>query len=85
MINAHLEEDLALKRLITVPKDQKPSFNWRGVIPESARMQERIRVVCPHGEELFDLSEVVDTVGRALTNVLLSREEKELFTEANQR
>ncbi|MGH8021524.1 MAG: ribonucleoside-diphosphate reductase subunit alpha [Opitutaceae bacterium] len=84
MINAHLEEDLALKRLITVPKEQKPNFNWRGVVAEDARMQESIRVVCPHGEEIFDLSEVLDTVGRALTNVLLAREEKEIFTQANQ-
>jgi ribonucleoside-diphosphate reductase alpha chain len=53
-------------------------------VAEDARVRPGIRVVCPHGEENFDLSEVVDTIGRALTNVLLSREEKaEIFSDAN--
>jgi ribonucleoside-diphosphate reductase alpha chain len=85
MIKASLEEDLALKRLVTAPREQKPSYNWRGVVPEDARVLESIRVVCPHGEETFDLSEVLDTVGRALTNVLLARDETNIFTPDNQR
>lgn len=85
MINPHLEEDLLLKQTVTVPRDQKPNFNWRGMIQDETRVREGIRVVCPHGEETFDLSEVVDTLGRGLTNVLLAREEKDIFSEANQK
>ncbi len=86
MTNPHLAEDLALKRLISRPLEQKPNYNWRGVIAEDARVRPGIRVVCPHGDEDFDLSEVVDTIGRALTNVLLSRERQEdIFTDANKR
>ncbi|MBE2214277.1 MAG: ribonucleoside-diphosphate reductase subunit alpha [Opitutaceae bacterium] len=84
MTNPHLAEDLALKKFVTVPVEQKPNYNWRGLIAEEARVRPDIRVICPHGEEHFDLAEVTDTIGRALTNVLLSREEKsEIFSEAN--
>ncbi|RME69383.1 MAG: ribonucleoside-diphosphate reductase subunit alpha [Verrucomicrobia bacterium] len=81
--NIQLEEDLTLKRFVTVPPDQKPSFNWRGLIPDDERRHEAIRVVCPHGEEAFDLGEVVDTIGRGLTNVLLAHEEQDIFNEQN--
>ena len=84
MTNPHLAEDLALKKFVTVPVEQKPSYNWRGLIAEDDRVRTGIRVICPHGEETFDLAEVADTIGRALTNVLLSREEKsDIFSEAN--
>jgi len=84
MTNPHLAEDLALKKFVTVPLEQKPNYNWRGLIAEDDRVRSDIRVLCPHGEEIFDLAEVTDSIGRALTNVLLSREEKsEIFSEAN--
>ncbi|TVR52493.1 MAG: ribonucleoside-diphosphate reductase subunit alpha [Puniceicoccaceae bacterium] len=84
MRTPQLEEDLALKRFVSVPKEQKPSYNWRAIFgeAESAPLP-GIRVICPHGEENFDLCEVVDTIGKALTNVLLSREEKNIFTDEN--
>jgi ribonucleoside-diphosphate reductase alpha chain len=84
MTNPHLAEDLALKKFVTVPLEQKPNYNWRGLIAEEDRVRPDIHVLCPHGEENFDLAEVADSIGRALTNVLLSREEKsEIFSEAN--
>ncbi|MEZ5276763.1 MAG: ribonucleoside-diphosphate reductase subunit alpha [Opitutaceae bacterium] len=85
MLNPRFEEDLALKHSVISPGDQKPNYNWRGVVREDPPAGSSIRVVCPHGEEDFDLREVIDTVGKALTNVLLSRQEKEIFTEENQR
>jgi ribonucleoside-diphosphate reductase alpha chain len=84
MIDPRLEQDLALKRFVAAPKEHKPSFDWRGALKEVPAARQQIRVVCPHGEESFDLYEVAETIGRALTNVLLSREEKEIFTEQNQ-
>ena len=84
MLNPRFEEDLALKHSVISPGDQKPNYNWRGVVREDPPAGSSIRVVCPHGDEDFDLREVIDTVGKALTNVLLSRQEKEIFTEENQ-
>jgi ribonucleoside-diphosphate reductase alpha chain len=85
MLNPRFEEDLALKHSVISPVDQKPNFNWRGVVSEETPVQSSIRVVCPHGDEDFDLKEVIDTIGKALTNVLLSRQETEIFTEENKR
>jgi ribonucleoside-diphosphate reductase alpha chain len=85
MLNPRFEEDLALKHSVISSHDQKPSFNWRGVIAEETPARSPIRVVCPHGDEDFDLKEVIDTVGKALTNVLVARDETEIFTEQNQR
>ena len=42
-----------------------------------------IILLCPHGEERFVLSEVADTLGKALTNVHLAKGEKDIFTDAN--
>jgi ribonucleoside-diphosphate reductase alpha chain len=39
--------------------------------------------MCPHGEERFDLAEVADTLGKALTNVCLARGEKDIFNDTN--
>jgi ribonucleoside-diphosphate reductase alpha chain len=83
MNNPHLEEDLALKRFVTTPKEQKPNYNWRGVVEEDPSDQPEIKVICPQGDEKFDLKEVVNTIGKALTNVLLSRQEQDIFTEEN--
>ena len=40
-------------------------------------------LLCPHGEERFDITEVADTLGKAFTNVCISQGEKEIFTEKN--
>ena len=51
MLNPHFEEDLALKHSVISPIDQKPNFNWRGVVKEETPVRSSIRVVCPHGDE----------------------------------
>jgi ribonucleoside-diphosphate reductase alpha chain len=44
-----------------------------------------VQVLCPHGDERFDLNEVADTVGRSLANLLQAKGEKDIFNEKNQR
>jgi ribonucleoside-diphosphate reductase alpha chain len=85
MLNPRFEEDRALKHSVISSIDQKPNFNWRGVVKEETPSQSSIHVMCPHGDEDFDIKEVIDTIGKALTNVLLSRHETDIFTEENQR
>lgn len=92
MIKHHpYEEDLALKRFAQAPEDSKPHFNWRGVITEDQRFPEdiapgAIKVRQRNEIQEFDPAEVADTVGVALTNLLLSRDENEdeIFTDENQ-
>lgn len=82
-MNTALAHDLALKRTVHTPVDQKPYFAWRDILANETLPVPEIVLLCPHGEERFDANEVADTLGKSLTNVLLARGEKEIFTPAN--
>jgi ribonucleoside-diphosphate reductase alpha chain len=83
MSNPSLAHDLALKRTVHTPVEQKPHYAWRDVLANDTIELPAITLLCPHGEERFVLAEVADTLGKALTNVHLARGEKDIFTEAN--
>ena len=57
-----IAQDLALKKRSVTPPDQKPNYNWRDILGGEDVAVPEIQVLCPHGEERFDLSEVADTV-----------------------
>ena len=78
-----LAHDLALKRTVHTPVDQKPHYAWRDVIASEAIELPNVVLLCPHGEERFDIAEVADTLGKALTNVCLARGEKDIFNDTN--
>ena len=78
-----LAHDLALKRTVHTPLEQKPHYAWRDVLVGEDIPLPPIVLMCPHGEERFVLAEVADTLGKAFTNVCLARGEKEIFTDAN--
>jgi ribonucleoside-diphosphate reductase alpha chain len=75
--------DLALKRTVHTPVEQKPHYAWRDVLNGEAIELPAIILLCPHGEERFVLAEVADTLGKALTNVQLAQGEKDIFNDAN--
>ncbi len=83
MINPNLEEDLALKRFVSIAREKKPEFDWRQGLEPQESSAAVIHVVTHEGESTFDKSEIMDTIGSALTNVLLSKNEKNIFTEQN--
>ncbi|MEO6876266.1 MAG: hypothetical protein ABI222_15735, partial [Opitutaceae bacterium] len=83
MSNPSLAHDLALKRTVHTPVDQKPHYAWRDVLATEVIDLPHVILLCPHGEERFDLSEVADTLGKALTNVCLARGEKDIFNDTN--
>ncbi len=83
MSTPSLAHDLALKRTVHTPVEQKPHYAWRDVLATESVELPPIVLLCPHGEERFVLAEVADTLGKALTNVHLARGEKDIFTEAN--
>ncbi|MCK9590313.1 MAG: ATP cone domain-containing protein, partial [Terrimicrobiaceae bacterium] len=79
-----LDEDIALKRLVTTPREQKPGFAWRDALDLDAEPHPEILVYRSSGEEhAFNLADVADEIGAALTDLLLSREEKDIFNEEN--
>lgn len=84
MINPNLEEDLALKRLVSISREKKLDYDWReGAQAKDVPEESKIHVVTHEGEATFDQSEIMDTIGNALANVLLSKNEKNVFTEKN--
>ncbi|MGB1128310.1 MAG: ATP cone domain-containing protein, partial [Opitutales bacterium] len=77
------EEDLELKRYATTPKDKKPRFDWATVLGEDRLQRPDIRIEADGSERDFDLAEIADTIGAALTDLLLSRQEDDIFNEVN--
>ena len=75
-----LEADIALKKVIANRHSEDAScqrYNWR----ESLATEHRtpipgIIVIRATGEEEFSLADVADTIGEALTDLLLSRHEQ---------
>ncbi len=83
--NIPLEEDLALKRYSNDSDEKKTHYNWREVVSNDLLEQpENIKVHAKDGVVDFDLAEIAETIGNALTNLLLSREVQAIFTEKNQ-
>ena len=78
-----LAHDLALKRTVHTPVEQKPHYAWRDCLAGETIELPHVILLCPHGEERFVLAEVADTLGKALTNVHLAKGEKDIFTDAN--
>jgi ribonucleoside-diphosphate reductase alpha chain len=83
MSTPSLAHDLALKRAVHAPVEQKPHYAWRDILAHEDITVPAIVLLCPHGEERFALAEVADTLGKALTNVCLARGEKDIFTDTN--
>src|SRR5210317_2250384 len=84
------EEDLALKRFARADNETKPRFDWRGIVDDHTLFPADMipsTVKVKEGENVadFDLDEVAETVGTALTNLILSRDEEEtdIFNEKN--
>jgi len=80
--HAPYDEDLALKRFASAPADSKPRFDWRGLIAEdqefaAEKLPRSVKVMADGQVVDFDLAEVAEVVGAALTNLLLSRDEDE--------
>jgi len=78
-------EDLELKRFAATPKEKKPRFEWGTVLGENRLHRPEIKVEADGSERDFDLAEIADTIGSALTDLLLSRQEEDIFTEVNRK
>ena len=78
MINPSLEEDLALKRLVSTAREKRLEYDWRkGDSDKENSADSKIHVVTQEGEATFDQNEIMDTIGNALAKVRLSKNDKE--------
>ena len=89
MTHAHdlLKEDKALKNVAhNTPQNQKPSFDWSALTIGGVDfpMTGKTKVRIGSSERDFDVGEIADTVGNAITDLLLARQQKnEIFNDSN--
>jgi ribonucleoside-diphosphate reductase alpha chain len=79
-----LKEDLALKQIVKDNHLGKSKFNWREVLTDDRLIQPDLKVESQEGTVDIDLADIADMVGSALSNLLASREEQNVFTKENQ-
>lgn len=79
-----LQEDLALKRFASKPKEECTRFDWGVVVNKEAITLPEVKVDVEGTKRDFDLTEIADTIGSALTNLMLSRgSEQNIYTDKN--
>lgn len=83
MLKISFEEDQRLKHYVDAPKEQKPRFNWGEALGSDRPNLPQLKIAVKGEDREFDVTEIADTVGTALTDLLLSRDESEIFTEKN--
>jgi ribonucleoside-diphosphate reductase alpha chain len=66
-------EDIALKNAVRSPSGAKPRFNWRESLP----------AVTGGAADGLDAAKIADIIGAALTDLLIARQEQDIFTESN--
>lgn len=83
--NLSLEEDQALKNVVIRPSSEKPDFDWREQLGSVAPSVPQVIVTQGELESELSLADVADTIGKALTDLLLARKAKEdsIFNEEN--
>ncbi|MGF1450660.1 MAG: ribonucleoside-diphosphate reductase subunit alpha [Opitutales bacterium] len=77
------DDEIALHRCVTMPSDHKPRFNWREVVAPMPVSRPSVKIDFDGEAKTFELEEVAETIGAALTDLLVSRNEEDIFTEQN--
>ena len=81
----HVEEDLQLKIISrSIQPGSKPRFNWADetVVPPQPSI---IPILDGGQQKTFTAGDIATIIGEALTDLMLSRQENEIFTDKNRR
>lgn len=76
------DEDLALKKLVHTDSP-KPKYDWSSVLGTGPSIGFDIKIE-DEGHRLLTSYDIAETIGEAFTNLLLTRNEKDIFSEKNQ-
>ena len=83
-----LEEDILLKQYADASDEDKPRFNWSDYADaDSPALPGKLQIKIEIGGQVrdYNTADVADTVGGALTDLLLSRKEENIFNDENQK
>jgi ribonucleoside-diphosphate reductase alpha chain len=83
MRNLTFEEDRVLEKISEIPREQKPSFDWAGALGDNRFEVPKVRIDDGAGDRDFEIAEVAEVIGEALTDLMISREEEDIYTEKN--
>jgi len=80
-----IEEDIKLQRFAATPQEQKPRYDWSDIAePPSEQINISELFIEVEGERRgFDIGEIAETIGNAVTDLALARDEEEIFSEKN--
>ncbi|MES2468999.1 MAG: ribonucleoside-diphosphate reductase subunit alpha [Verrucomicrobiota bacterium] len=83
---SHIDEDLQLKQFARSGADTKPRFDWTPQNLSGTATPAAIPVSTAAGESrIYTTGDIATMIGDALTDLMLSRQEQEIFTEKNRR
>ena len=83
MRNKIFEEDKLLTKAVETPSENKPRFNWAEALDDNRFEIPKVRITDGAGDRDFHIAEVADVIGEALTDLMISREENEIYTPKN--
>ena len=83
MRNTIFEEDRLLTKAAETPRENKPRFDWAEDLGENRFEIPKVRITDGAGDRDFHIAEVAEVIGEALTDLMISREEKEIYTPQN--
>ena len=83
MRNKIFEEDKMLTKAVETPSENKPRFNWADALGSNRFEIPKLRIADGAGDRDFHIAEVADVIGEALTDLMISREENEIYTPQN--
>lgn len=78
-----IEQDLELQRCAATPQEMKPRFNWGEMASSHASPPSRIMVQVGNEQSDLSIAKIAETVGRAVTDLALSRKQEDIFNESN--
>ena len=83
MRNTIFEEDRLLAKAVGTPSENKPRFDWAEALGDNRFEIPKVRITDGAGDRDFHIAEVAEVIGEALTNLMISREENEIYTPKN--
>ena len=83
MRNTIFDEDKLLVKAAGTPSESKPRFDWAQGLGDNRFEVPKVRITDGAGDRDFHIAEVAEVIGEALTNLMISREENEIYTPKN--
>ncbi|MEM7698474.1 MAG: ATP cone domain-containing protein, partial [Verrucomicrobiota bacterium] len=79
----YIEQDMELQRCAATPQEMKPRFDWSDLTYSSETPAPRILVEANDERSDLSIEEIAETVGKAITDLALSRNQEDIYNDAN--